>query len=101
MEALTYYRYKILETFRKESPEVFVLFGKEGALDLQLMMQNYGNVPIQIVKDMPINQIKQIYVEVDEFAGKLDFKPQLNHYMNALIMKKYNPETYKYLNVRR
>lgn len=95
--AQDYSRYKTLETFRSDYPEAFVLFGKEGALDLPQMLQNYGNIPIQIVKEMPLNQIKQTYAEVDAFAGKLDFEPQLNHYMNALIMKKYNPEAYKYL----
>ncbi|MGN1152639.1 MAG: hypothetical protein ACI4S3_01285, partial [Candidatus Gastranaerophilaceae bacterium] len=94
-----YHRYKLLETFSKENPEAFVLFGKEmgSALDMQIMLDNYGDVPIKLAKEMPIEEIKKAFAELDKFAQKMDFEPDFEHYMNMLIMKKYNPETYKYL----
>lgn len=94
-----YWEYKTLENFKKENPEVFVLFGHEkgSAFDLQCLMAKCGETPIKIAKETPIKEIKQIFKEIDTFAQKNEFEPEFFHYINMLIMKKLNPETYKYL----
>lgn len=96
---LAYMQYKQLETLCKENPEFIVLLGKEkgSCLDLRSMISNYGDTIREIAKEVPVEQIKQTFTEVDSFSKKWEFEPNVNHYMNMLIMKKYNPETYKYL----
>ena len=98
-EDKNYLDYKIIENFKKENPEAFVFFGGEGLSELnyQTIMQKYGGIPIKIAKDTPITQIKQLYTEIGAFAEKNKLEPTFFHYMNALIMKKYNPKTYKYI----
>ena len=94
-DELEYFYYKQLETFRREFPEKFVLLGSEkgSASDLMKMMEGYGTASIQTAKEMPIADIRKVFSEVDN----LKFKPQIEHYMNMLIMKKYNPKTYEYM----
>lgn len=98
-EEKNYLNYKIIENFKKENPEAFVLFGGErlSAQNYQNIMTKYGGVPIEIAKDTPIAQMKQLFKEIDVFAQKNEFEPTFFHYMNALIMKKYNPKTYEYI----
>ena len=98
-EEKNYLDYKIIENFKKENPEAFVFFGGErlSALNYQNIMITYGGVPIEIAKDTPTAQIKQLFKEIDAFAQKNEFEPTFFHYMNALIMKKYNPKTYDYI----
>ena len=96
---LEYLRYKQLEAFRRETPEKFVLFGREkgSALQLQNMMRHYGNDAIQTAKEMTIEDIRKVFSEVDLLGQKHDFTPNFEHYMNMLIMKRHNPKTYEYL----
>lgn len=98
-EEKNYLNYKTIENFKKENPEAFVFFGGErlSAQNYQHIMTKYGGVPLEIAKDTPIAQIKQLFKEIDIFAQKNEFEPTFFHYMNALIMKKYNPKTYEYI----
>lgn len=97
---MTYSNYKSLETFRKEAPEKFVLFGKEkgSALDLECMMIHYGDEAIQTAKKMTMEDIRKVFSDVDLLMQKKqDFTPCFEHYMNMLIMKRHNPKTYEYI----
>ena len=98
-EEKNYLDYRIIENFKKENPEAFVFFGGErlSAQNYQFIMIKYGGFPIEIAKDSQITQIKQLFKEIDVFAKKNEFEPTFFHYMNALIMKKYNPKTYDYI----
>ena len=98
-DELTYLRYKQLEAFRRETPEKFVLFGREkgSALQLQNMIQHYGDDAIQTAKEMTIEDIRKVFSEVDLLGQKHDFTPDFEHYMNMLIMKRHNPKTYEYI----
>lgn len=100
-EEVSYYQYKILESLAKECPETFVLLGKHkgSPLYLRIMVQKYGNTPLKIAKEVPTKQIEQTFAQVDDFAAKLEepFEPEFCHYINALVMKKYNPKTYKHI----
>ena len=93
-DGLSYYQYKQFEAFRHQYPELFVFLGKEkgSALELEMMISNYGNVPFQIAKETPLGEIKKTFAEVDT-----KFSPDFMNYMNMLIMKKYNPNTYKHI----
>ncbi len=98
-DELNYFRYKTLETFRREAPEKFVIFGSEkgSAFNLSAMIAGYGDVPIQAAKEMTVDDILKIFSEVDDLAKNAKFKPRFEHYMNMLIMRRYNPNTYEYL----
>ena len=91
--------YKRLEEFRHDAPEAFVLFGAEkgSTLDLQNMIIEYGDLPIKTIKKMSLSDIRKILAEVDDLAKKNEFFPEIEHYINMLIMKKYNPKSYEYL----
>ena len=73
-EEKNYLNYKIIENFKKENPEAFVLFGGErlSAQNYQNIMTKYGGVPIEIAKDTPIAQMKQLFKEIDVFAQKMN-----------------------------
>ena len=98
-DEIKYWEYKTLENFRKENPETFVLFGHEkgDAFDLECMMSKYSDTPVKIAKETPIKEIRYTFNEIDTFAQKNKFEPTFFHYMNMLIIKKYNPKTYEYL----
>lgn len=98
-DEIKYWEYKTLENFSKENPETFVLFGREkgDAFDLQCMISKYRDTPVKIAKETPIKEIRHTFKEIDTFAQKNEFEPTFFHYMNMLIMKKYNPKTYEYL----
>lgn len=93
-EEIKYYCYKLLETFHHQYPELFVFLGKEkgSLLCLRNMVSKYRDIPLQIAKDTPLGEIKKTFAEVDT-----KFSPSFTNYMNMLIMKKYNPDTYKYI----
>lgn len=95
-----YFQYKTLENFRKENPEAFVFLGEEigSALDLQTMMMNYGKTPIKILKNKSIDETRKVFNEIfDLYQSKGSFEPSFEDYINMLIIREYNPKTYKFL----
>lgn len=91
-DELNYWRYKTIESLRKENPEAFLFVGKSSYLNLLKMVSSYGDSSVKIIKKTPIEQLKQTYSEVDTLFKK----PTLEYYMNMLILKEYNPDVYKY-----
>lgn len=91
-DELNYWRYKTIEALRKENPEAFLFVGNGSHLNLFQMVNSYGDTVVKIIKNKPIEQLKQTYSEVD----KVFKKPTFEHYMNMLILKEHNPEVYQY-----
>lgn len=97
---LDYLNYKRLESIYKNNPELFVLLGKEkgSILDLREMIKSYKDTICQIAQETPIEQVKQTFAEMDKLGTKYCFEPEFLHYINMLIMKKYNPKSYQFIN---
>lgn len=93
-----YLDYLHLERFSKENPEAFVFFGEKGSvLKINIMADKYGDTPISIAKEMPINELKKVFGEIDALGKKWDFEPTFWNYVQMLMVKKHNPKTYEYI----
>ena len=91
-DELNYWRYKTIEALRKENPEAFLFVGNGSHLNLFQMVNSYGDTVVKIIKNKPIEQLKQTYSEVNTVFKK----PTFEHYMNMLILKEHNPKVYQY-----
>lgn len=91
-DELNYWRYKTIKSLRKENPEALLFVGNGRDINLSKMVNYYGDTVVKIIKNKPVEQLKQTYSEVDTIFKK----PTFEHYMNMLILKEYNPNVYQY-----
>lgn len=92
-DELNYWQYKTIESLRNENPEALLFVGNGNVINLAQMVNSYGDTVVKIIKNKPVEQLKQTYSEV----GTVFKKPTFEHYMNMLILKEHNPEVYQYV----